>query len=137
MPISDELLAETPYDQYNDLTTIDFPAAYVIPAEPHFSKTRTRPPGWWISCSLTTCRWKRPSQAFTLEGVSYPSGTYVVWMDQPKRGLANTILWDGWDISYDPGLNMYDISSWSHPHLWGVDREIMEDEQYLFVRRGA
>lgn len=33
IPISDELLVETPYDQYNELTTIDFPAAYVIPAE--------------------------------------------------------------------------------------------------------
>lgn len=48
-------------------------------------------------------------------------------MDQPKRGLANTILWAGWDISYDPGLTMYDISGWSHPLLWGVTRAVMED----------
>jgi hypothetical protein len=50
-----------------------------------------------------------------------------VWMDQPKRGLANTILWAGWDISYDPGLTMYDISGWSHPLLWGVSRVVMEE----------
>jgi hypothetical protein len=48
-------------------------------------------------------------------------------MNQPKRGLANTILWTGWDISYEPGLTMYDISGWSHPLLWGVTRAEMLD----------
>ena len=31
--ISDEILAETPYDQYNELTVKEFPAAYVIPVD--------------------------------------------------------------------------------------------------------
>jgi len=54
--------------------------------------------------------------------VSYPSGTYIVRMQQALRGLANVILSDGWDISYYPGLSMYDISAWSIPLLCGVNR---------------
>ena len=133
VPISDELLAETPYDQYNELTIIDFPAAYVIPAETPLQQNPHQAARLVDFLLFNDVQVEEAIQDFELEGVGYPSGTYVVWMDQPKRGLANTILWDGWDISYDPGLNMYDISSWSHPHLWGVDREIMEDDQYLFV----
>ncbi|MBU0704929.1 MAG: hypothetical protein KKC18_13805, partial [Chloroflexi bacterium] len=133
LPISDELLAETPYDQYNELTTINFPAAYVIPAESPLQQNPHQAARLVDFLLFNDVQVEETSQAFTLAGVDYPSGTYIVWMNQPKRGLANTILWDGWDISYDPGLNMYDIASWSHPHLWGVDREIMEDEQYVFV----
>jgi len=125
VPISDELLAQTPYDQYNQLTTIDFPAAYVIPAETPLQQSPHQAARLVDFLIFNDVRVEQASQAFSMQDVSYPSGTYVVWMDQPKRGLANTILWDGWDISYDPGLDMYDISSWSHPHLWGVTREVM------------
>jgi hypothetical protein len=133
VPISDELLAETPYDQYNELTTIEFPAAYVIPAEAPLQQSPHQAARLVDFLLFNDVQVEQASESFVLEEVEYPSGTYVVWMDQPKRGLANTLLWDGWDISYDPGLDMYDISSWSHPHLWGASREIMEDDQYVFV----
>jgi hypothetical protein len=55
---------------------------------------------------------------FTIEGKSYPKGTYIVKMDQAKAGLANTMLWDGEDITNDTPA-MYDISAWSLPELWG------------------
>jgi hypothetical protein len=128
VPISDELLAETPYDQYNELTTIEFPAAYIIPAGAPLQQNPHQAARLVDFLLFNDVQVEQASQPFALQGVDYPGGTYVVWMDQPKRGLANTILWDGWDISYDPGLDMYDISSWSHPHLWGVTRAIMEDE---------
>ncbi|WP_421383770.1 M14 family zinc carboxypeptidase [Bacillus salacetis] len=59
-------------------------------------------------------------QAFTVEGKEYPAGTYVVKMNQAKAGLANTMLWDGEDISNDTTA-MYDISAWSLPELWGFE----------------
>ncbi|WP_409253007.1 M14 family zinc carboxypeptidase [Bacillus sp. SCS-153A] len=59
-------------------------------------------------------------QSFTAEGNEYPAGTYIVKMDQAKAGLANTMLWDGEDISEDTTA-MYDISAWSLPELWGFE----------------
>jgi hypothetical protein len=41
-------------------------------------------------------------------------------MRQARAGLANTLLWDGEDIS-DQVSAMYDISGWSLPELWGFD----------------
>ncbi len=133
VPISEELLAETPYDQYNELTMIEFPAAYVIPAEAPLQQSSHQAARLVDFLLFNDVQVEQASHAFALDGMDYPGGTYIVWMDQPKRGLANTILWDGWDISYDPGLDMYDISSWSQPHLWGVTRAIMEDESLVEV----
>lgn len=65
----------------------------------------------------------RSTSGFAAGGRSYPSGSYVVSMAQPRRGLANTMLELGYDIS-DITPQMYDISGWSHAELWGatVDR---------------
>jgi len=64
-----------------------------------------------------------------LNGKNYPAGSYVVWMDQPKRGLANTILENGPDLSYLQGLYFYSPPSvWSNPLLWGVYRDVMEEK---------
>ena len=128
LPISEEILGQTPYEQYNNMTVIEFPAAYVIPAEAPLQQSPHQAARLVNFLLFNDVQVEEASEAFTLNGVVYPMGTYIVWMDQPKRGLANTILWDGWDISYDPGLTMYDISGWSHPLLWGVSREIMEEK---------
>ena len=42
-----------------------------------------------------------------VDGVTYPKGTFIVPMDQAKRGLANAMLYEGddvsdWDAMYDP-----------------------------------
>ena len=59
----------------------------------------------------------------------YPKGTYVVWMDQPKRGLANTFLAAGPDLSAIVGLTFYSPPSvWSHPLLWGAHRVVIEED---------
>ncbi len=128
LPISDEILKQTPYNQYNELTVIDFPAAYVIPAEAPLQQSPHQAARLINFLIFNDIQVHQSTEPFTLNGITYPKGTYIVWMNQPKRGLANTILWDGWDISYNPGLRMYDISGWSHPLLWGVSREIMEEK---------
>jgi hypothetical protein len=125
--IPQEILDELDWEQYDELTVIDFPAAYVIPAEAPLQQSPHETARLVDFLLFNDVQVERASQGFWLDGVEYPGGTYIVWMDQPKRGLANTILWAGWDISHDPGLTMYDISGWSHPLLWGVTRVVMED----------
>ncbi len=122
LPIPQYILDQTPYNQYNYLTTIDFPTAYVIPAKAPLQQSpheAARLVDFLLSNDVQV---DQATKAFDVGGVTYPPGTYVVWMNQPKRGLANTVLWAGWDISSNPGLTMYDISGWSHPLLWGVTR---------------
>jgi hypothetical protein len=45
-----------------------------------------------------TVQVEKANESFTLNTVTYPKGTYIVWMDQPKRGLAITFL------EYRPGV---------------------------------
>jgi len=123
VPIPQELLDQTPYPQYNYLTT--FPAAYVIPKDRPLQQNPHEAARLVDFLIFNDLQVEQATEPFTMNGVDYPKGTYIVWMDQPKRGLASTILWDGWDISYSPGLEMYDISGWSHTYLWGFSREIM------------
>lgn len=126
-PIPEDILKKTPYEQYNELTVIEFPAAYVIPRDPPLQRNPHQAAKLIDFLIFNDIRVEQASESFLLDGVVYPKGTYIVWMDQPKRGLANTILWDGWDISYYPGIRMYDISAWSHPLLWGVTRAVMKE----------
>ncbi len=140
VPISNEILDETPFDQYPEMTTIDFPAAYLIPAEEPLQMSPHQAARLVNFLRFNDVQVSQANQPFTWEGTDYPAGTYVVWMNQPKRGLANTILWDGLDISYDPGLDMYDISSWSHAPLWGVTRQVVKQDLEIattLLRRDA
>lgn len=55
----------------------------------------------------------------TVGGTTYPAGSYVVDMHQPLRGLANSLLDLGDDIS-EKVPTMYDVSAWSYSYLWGA-----------------
>jgi hypothetical protein len=126
-PIPPELLPE--YPQYQELIIQDFPAAYVIPAGPPFQVSQHQAARLVDFLLFNDVQVEQASQGFTLDGVDYPKGTYVVWMDQPKRGMANTILEDGLDLSDIPGLYFYSPPSvWSHPLLWGARRAVMEEK---------
>ncbi|WP_220451168.1 M14 family zinc carboxypeptidase [Nocardioides dongkuii] len=57
--------------------------------------------------------------ATTVGGTTYPKGSYVVDMHQPLRGLANSLLDLGEDISAKVP-SMYDISAWSYSYTWGA-----------------
>ena len=124
-PIPVELLPQWP--QYQDKIPNHFPAAYVIPADLPFQLSPQAPARLIDFLLFNDLQVEQASQAFTLDGVEYPAGTYVVWMNQPKRGLANTILSSGIDLSDIPGLDFYSPPTvWSHPLLWGVHRVAME-----------
>ncbi|MFC5827459.1 M14 family zinc carboxypeptidase [Nonomuraea insulae] len=96
-----------------DVYTTTYPRAYAIPAG---STAAARLIDHLIANDV---RVERARSAFRSGGKTYPAGSYVVDMRQPKRGLANVMLEPGADIS--PRVDaMYDISGWSHALLWGA-----------------
>ncbi|WP_327581155.1 M14 family zinc carboxypeptidase [Nonomuraea sp. NBC_00507] len=100
-----------PEDVYN--TT--FPRAYVITGQ----RSATAAARLVDHLIANDVRVERATRPFRLNGRTYPAGSYVVDMRQPKRGLANVMLEPGEDIS--PRVDaMYDISGWSHGLLWGA-----------------
>ena len=127
MLIPDELLNQTQWEQYNEMTIQEFPVAYVIPADQPFQQSSHQAARLVDFLLFNDVEVEQASQSFTLDGTQYPKGTYVVWMDQPKRGLANTILDAGPDLSDIIGLTFYSPPAvWSHPLLWGASRAVAE-----------
>jgi len=59
---------------------------------------------------------------FTVNGVDYPNGTYVVLMNQSRAGLAMNMFWYGEDTSAELDYPPYDTYAWNFPELWGFTR---------------
>ncbi|WP_174732621.1 M14 family zinc carboxypeptidase [Mesobacillus harenae] len=94
-----------------------FPEAYILPVDENDPTVTEKAVNHLINNDIEIVQ---AAKSFTAEGTSYPKGTYIVNMDQAKAGLANTMLWDGEDITNDTP-SMYDISAWSLPELWGFE----------------
>ncbi|MEX1657521.1 M14 family zinc carboxypeptidase [Streptomyces pseudovenezuelae] len=113
VPVSEETVPGVPGIGPEDVYTTDFPRAYVMAPG---STATARLVGHLLANDV---RVTRASRDLRLGGRTYPKGSYVVDMRQPKRGLANALLADGRDIS-DKVSVMYDISGWSLGRLWGA-----------------
>ncbi|WP_085505006.1 M14 family zinc carboxypeptidase [Thalassobacillus devorans] len=110
--------------QHPDHEEGHFPHAYVLPvdeSDPNATHKAVE------HLQQNDIKVEEAKQAFTVNGEQYEAGTFIVPMDQPKAGLANTILWSGEDISDDTSA-MYDISAWSFPELWGFEAIPAEEE---------
>ncbi|WHY67529.1 M14 family zinc carboxypeptidase [Neobacillus sp. SuZ13] len=94
-----------------------FPKAYILPVDEKDPTVMNKAVNHLINNDIDVVQ---ATKAFTADGKTYPKGTYLVQIDQAKAGLANTMLWDGEDISNDTPA-MYDISAWSLPELWGFE----------------
>jgi hypothetical protein len=94
-----------------------FPNAYILPVDPKDPTVTNKAVNHLINNDIEV---EQAVKSFAVDGKTYPKGTYLVKMDQAKAGLANTMLWDGEDISNDTTA-MYDISAWSLPELWGFE----------------
>ncbi|TDD68225.1 peptidase M28 [Jiangella aurantiaca] len=115
-PIDDELALSLALGDNGKTFLQDYPRAYVIPAERRGDAAAARLAQFLLDNDVEVHQARRP---FAAGGQRYPAGSYVVDMLQAKRGLANTIL----DVGRDVTTNfptMYDISAWSHGHLWGA-----------------
>ncbi|USQ75770.1 M14 family zinc carboxypeptidase [Ornithinimicrobium cryptoxanthini] len=116
LEVTDELFPEIgPEDVY--LT--EYPRAYVIPVG---DGQRSAPAAARLVDHLIAngVEVRTTRVPVTLDGQTHPAGSYLVDLHQGKRGLANTILGAGTDIS-DRVDAMYDISGWSLGLLWGAD----------------
>ncbi|TCJ13655.1 peptidase M28 [Rubrobacter taiwanensis] len=101
----------------------EFPEAYVIPAG-ESQRSLSAAAGLVNHLLDNGIEVERAARPFSAGGETYPAGSYVVRMQQPKRGLANTILEPGWDITEVVPV-MYDISAWSHALLWGATVDVI------------
>jgi hypothetical protein len=102
-----------------DIYNATFPRAYVIPVD-GTQRSRSDAEQLVQQLLVNDIEVTRATAPFTTEGTTYPTGTFLVDMHQPLRGLANVLLADGTDIS-DRISQMYDISAWSLALLWGAD----------------
>ncbi|MFD5632107.1 M14 family zinc carboxypeptidase [Streptomyces sp. NPDC127072] len=118
VPVSAETVPGVPGIGPEDVYTTEFPRAYVVPAGAT-QRSATAAARLVDHLLANDVRVTRATGAFRLAGRSYPKGSYVVDLRQPKRGMANVLLADGTDIS-DKVSVMYDISGWSLGRLWGA-----------------
>ncbi|MEV1063192.1 M14 family zinc carboxypeptidase [Streptomyces sp. NPDC050263] len=116
VPVSAQTVPGVPGIGPEDVYTTAFPRAYVLPA----GKAATATARLVDHLLADDVRVTRATRAFRLGGRTYPKGSYVVDLHQPKRGMANVLLADGRDIS-DKVSVMYDISGWSLGRLWGAE----------------
>lgn len=107
---------------HDDATGATFPRAYVIPTGA--GQKSDSDAAYLVNYLMTHgLKVKKSLAPLTVGSTTYPSGSYIVDMHQPLRGLVNALLASGSDISgWVP--SMYDISAWSQGFLWGatVDR---------------
>ncbi|TDC51736.1 peptidase M28 [Jiangella ureilytica] len=116
-PIDDGLALSLALGANKETFLQDYPRAYVISAERRGDAAAARLAQFLLDNDVEVHQARRP---FAAGGQRYPAGSYVVDMLQAKRGLANTIL----DVGRDVTTNfptMYDISAWSQAYLWGAD----------------
>jgi len=129
MLIPDDWLKENEIpDQYNQLTIKEFPAAYIIPAGPPYQLSTHQAARLVNFLLANDVQVEQAREEFDYVGTEYPAGTYIVWMDQPKRGMANTILERGLDLSGLEGISFYSPPSvWSNLLLWGASGVVVEE----------
>jgi len=108
-----------PFDVDNNWMT-EYPRAYVIPlgdgqrSDPEANRLVE----WLLLNGVEVDGLKNP---VTVGSQTFDQGSYVVFMDQAKRGLADTALSVGVDVS--PRINTLYAppAAWSHGYLWGAD----------------
>jgi hypothetical protein len=108
-----------PFDVDNNWMT-EFPRAYVIPrgAGERSTPEASRLVRWLLENQIEVHELKQDVQ---FGGQTFERGSYVVWMNQARRGLADTALSVGVDVS--PRINRLYAppGAWSHGYLWGAN----------------
>ncbi len=84
-----------------------FPDYYVIPTDDKNQKNALEAYNMAEYLIRNGVEVEKTVKPVKVDGVTYPKGTFIVPMDQAKRGLANAMLYEGdnvsdWDAMYDP-----------------------------------
>jgi hypothetical protein len=108
-----------PFDVANNWMT-EYPTAHVIPfgAGQRSDAEANRLVRWLLANGIEVEELDRDT---SFGGQTFEEGSYVVWMSQALRGLANTALSIGVDISEDISQLYAPPGAWSHGYLWGAD----------------
>ena len=108
-----------PFDVDNNWMK-EFPDAYVIPVGTgqRSNAEARRLVDWLLRNGIEVDTLRNPA---SFDGQSFDKGSYVVWMDQAHRGLADTALNIGVDVSDRISILYAPPAAWSHGYLWGAD----------------
>ena len=108
-----------PFDVDNNWM-LEYPEAYVIPrgAGQRSDPEANRLVEWMLTNGIEV---EETKQAYTVDGQTFEKGSYVVPMAQARRGLADTALRIGVDISDRISILYAPPAAWSHGYLWGAD----------------
>lgn len=108
-----------PFDVENNWM-YEFPTAYVIPvgAGQRSDAEANRLADWLLFNGIQVTKLRNDA---VVAGQSVERGSYVVRMNQAQRGLAETSLGIGVDISSRIGILYAPPAAWSHGYLWGAD----------------
>ena len=104
----------------------DYPQAYVIPvgkgqrSDPEANRLIE----WALFNDIEVDRLEKD---YRWEGRTFEEDSYVIWMKQPRRGLADTALGVGQDISTRIQRLYAPPAAWSHGYLWGADTVTIPD----------
>ena len=98
----------------------EFPTAYVIPvgAGQRSNAEANRLVEWLMFNGIQVTKLRDDA---VVAGQNVERGSYVVLMNQAHRGLAETSLGIGVDISSRIGILYAPPAAWSHGYLWGAD----------------
>ena len=108
-----------PFDVANNWMH-EYPQAYVIPfgngqrSDPEANRLVE-----WLL--FNGAQVEKLEKKYRYAGQTLERGTYVVRMDQTRRGLIDTALGIGQDISQQISILYAPPGSWSHGYLWGAD----------------
>jgi hypothetical protein len=114
-----------PFDVENNWM-LDYPQAYVIPrgAGQRSDAEANRLVEWLLFNDIEV---RQTTADYRFSGRTFREGSYVVFMTQPRRGLADTALSIGVDVSSRIGRLYAPPGSWSHGYLWGADVATIPD----------
>jgi hypothetical protein len=114
-----------PFDVDNNWM-LDYPKAYVIPLGngQRSDAEANRMVEWLLFNDIEVTELK---QDYRFEGQTIEKGSYVAWIAQPRRGLLDTAMSIGVDISARIGILYAPPAAWSHGYLWGADVVTVED----------
>ena len=98
----------------------EFPTAYVIPvgAGQRCDAEANRLVEWLLFNGIQVTKLRNDA---VVAGQNVERGSYVVLMNQAHRGLAETSLGIGVDVSSRIGILYAPPAAWSHGYLWGAD----------------
>jgi hypothetical protein len=98
----------------------EYPKAYVIPLGPgqRSDAEANRLVDWLLINGIQVDEMKQDT---TYGSTTFAKGSYVVWMTQAHRGLADTALSIGTNISGLISQLYAPPGAWSHGYLWGAD----------------